>query len=750
MALVDAYSPCPCGSGQKFKWCCQKAESHVDRGLRLERNGQPEAALAVYNEAIAKFPDLALPRIRKTALLNALERRDEARECLDELLKKHPDHAGAAQLNFRMLLVAGEIGAAASAVQEALAKEWDGEKEGAERRADVTGMVSVMGLAMLRLGRVPAGLKYLELAEERNPEVDPLIENSVVTTRSNPSTSAWLKNPYKLADVPESADAETRGRFEEALGWARVGLWERAAASFELLSAVEGAGPAADLNLGLCRLWLGDDPAAVEAIRRSISASSVSTEMVDLEALCQLIDESVGDDPVEEVELSWPIRDREGLLKALRENRRFAEDPDSGPTEDQPNAETFFLLLDRPQIEAKEGLKASELPLTVCGVFVGSETVSINTRDDGRLNEVIDGFTAAAGQTIPPAHPRTKTTGSISRGDLLFVSDFFPPPEIAEADARRLSAELTVEKIQSQWPETPMVYLGGKTPLEAAKSGGFEVPLRAALALLEEQDQFWSVKPDWVALRDRLSVPAEPALDPIDVDIYATHLGRLKLINPKGLQDDRLIQLYERGQTWGLVGVITAAAGEIAERRRLLEREGSPLVEVFSDLTLMAASEGDREAAFAWIARGREVTPSSRRNETAPMWDMLGVQAGMVVDQPEEWVPELAAVLDRYESNEEATRLIMSRLVHLGLLRMVSDPDRPGGMVIDPTPLYNLLARFGPRVQAVGGAGASGGGIWTPGSEAGGGGGIWTPGSGAGAPPKDGGEEKPRLILPGQ
>src|SRR3981081_4017607 len=45
MAGVDPYSPCPCGSGQKFKWCCQKVESYAERAQRLVGNGQDVAAL---------------------------------------------------------------------------------------------------------------------------------------------------------------------------------------------------------------------------------------------------------------------------------------------------------------------------------------------------------------------------------------------------------------------------------------------------------------------------------------------------------------------------------------------------------------------------------------------------------------------------------------------------------------------------------------------------------------------------------
>ena len=31
MAVADPYAACPCGSGQKFKWCCQKIEPFAER-----------------------------------------------------------------------------------------------------------------------------------------------------------------------------------------------------------------------------------------------------------------------------------------------------------------------------------------------------------------------------------------------------------------------------------------------------------------------------------------------------------------------------------------------------------------------------------------------------------------------------------------------------------------------------------------------------------------------------------------------
>ena len=69
MALVDPYSPCPCGSGQKFKWCCQKVEAFAERAERLYEGGQIDAALGTLDEGLRKVPDNPWLLVRK-ALIN--------------------------------------------------------------------------------------------------------------------------------------------------------------------------------------------------------------------------------------------------------------------------------------------------------------------------------------------------------------------------------------------------------------------------------------------------------------------------------------------------------------------------------------------------------------------------------------------------------------------------------------------------------------------------------------------------------
>ena len=46
---LDPYAPCPCGSGKRFKWCCQPIHVQIDKAFQLDADGQHDAALkAIY------------------------------------------------------------------------------------------------------------------------------------------------------------------------------------------------------------------------------------------------------------------------------------------------------------------------------------------------------------------------------------------------------------------------------------------------------------------------------------------------------------------------------------------------------------------------------------------------------------------------------------------------------------------------------------------------------------------------------
>ncbi|ODU01142.1 MAG: hypothetical protein ABS79_02170, partial [Planctomycetes bacterium SCN 63-9] len=601
-----------------------------------------------------------------------------------------------------------------------------------------------------------AALKHLELAKSLSNDGQDHSQGILRVLESSPMVTPWEKNPYTLLDPPADLPQAAREKFDRARELAGQGLWSDAANLYLELTSSTPAIPLADRNLGLCRLWLADNAGAVEALRRYLVKATPSVDAVDLETLCQVIAEAVPGQQVDFVQLSWPLRKRDGLIEALKKDPKVEHSgarPSDPEKEDSPAIEVFALL-DRPRIEARPGLTTADIPLVLGNVSVGTESVQLEAHDDGQLDALTDRFTAIAGQNIPPAHPRTKVLDKSNKSDLALSWNWALPADISDEEADRLNREQGARMIREVWPDTPMPYLHRRTPRQVAGHPNAEIPLRAAVLHYQVSSREISALIDWNRLREELKIPREPEIDAATVDVETLHLARLEQVPCEQLDDARLEALYLRANRFGLAEALHHAGLAIAKRPGFCGKHRIPEAKLFGELALSAARDLKRDEAMEWIRRGRAEESGANRKLFAPVWELHELQVRMMFDQPEDWVPDLAVILERYQDNETASQIINSRLVNLGLLRVVSDPDRPGETAIDPRPLQYLLRKFGPRVTTSSGylgVSATKGEIWTPDSGSGSGSGgstLWTPGSdtAAGAPA---GADRPRLILPG-
>jgi tetratricopeptide (TPR) repeat protein len=747
MASVDPYMPCPCGSGEKFKWCCQKVESYAERAQRMVDSGQIESSLKPLEEGLARFPDNAWLLTRKAMVEAHLKRLDAAKATLQRLLKKNPGHAGGTILLTRLLLETESPDAAIAQFQQGLSAMPP------DRRTEMAPLAEFLGVSLHRAGTPIAALKHLELAWKWAGALDKdrSLARSIAAQRADARTSIWEKEPYRLRPAPEGVTDAFRESFQRAMGWAEEGMWASAASAFELLSAGSSAGAAADRNRGLCCLWIADVDAAIAALRRYVARSGPTIDAVDLEALCQLFEAGEGGETIEFIHLTWPIRDRAGLLRALEASpylERGPERPIDRNDPDSPPTDRLFLL-DRKRIEARSGLSHRDIPMSEGEVIVGENSVVLETYDDNKLDRLIDRFTAAAGATIPPAHPRTKVIEKVPRHLLALSWQWSLPHGLSDEDVHRLNREKRAHILSEIWPETPNPALGGRTPVQAARAGGSETALRAAIRLLEVSDPADNLL-DWGQVRARLGLPPEPAVDPRELDLDQLHLSRWSMIPVDELDDARLVDLYHRAREWGLGDVAIKAARAIAGRPSLPASSGLDPIGLFGSLAMDAAGRHDHEGAQDWIRRGRQVE-SLKAAPRILEWELTEFQLSTMLDGPEVWVPTIVALMDRYRGNSDASAAVLYRLIRMGLVRPVVDPKRPDQIMVDMGVLDQLIAQYGPRITTAAGdlgVTAGRGEIWTPDS-ARGGSSIWTPGSDA-TPAPGAGREQSRLILPGQ
>ncbi|HMB05409.1 MAG TPA: tetratricopeptide repeat protein [Isosphaeraceae bacterium] len=746
MASVDPYSPCPCGSGQKFKWCCQKMEAVAGRAHRLYENGQIDAAIEALDAGLRKDPGNAWLLTRKAIYLLGQDKVEPAKAALRLVLDKQPRHVGALLLMTRLTLETEGPAAGAAQLQQALSALPSGE------RKKLAGLARVVGVFLSESAQFPAALKHLALAQDLAGEPDPTAQSAIRMIQQSPTVSPWMKNLDPLVPAPEGLAAEARERFEQAVRWGNEGFWASAASAFDTLAADQVAAAEAECNLGLCRLWMADNAGAVDALRRSVARLGANPEAVDLEALCQQVAPPGPDDLVERVQLIWPLRDREGLLKALRDERTVEDEGPASIDPDDPNSPEVehFALLDRPLLQAERGLRPDQIPRVVGRVLVGQEIVALEAYDDGRLNGLIERVTTLAGSTIPAAHPRTKGLDKITRTALALSWDWLLPAGMEDGEVKRLTVDQGAWLIREVWPNTPQPFLGGRTPLQAAQAGDAVVPLRAAIFQLEQSRESWRDAVDFDALRAALNIGPEPPIDPEAVDIARLHLARLVLIPVDRLSDEKLVELYRRARANMLSDVLERAARSLVARPGLWDRAGIEPIVLHTDLALLAAGHDRLTEAFDWTRRGRQADPAPARAKNAPMWDMLEIRLKSRSTPPEVWVPDLAVIMDRYRDDQAANQAILLNLLEMGLVQMVPNPDKPDDILIDSRMLQTLMAEYGPRVTTASGqlgVSATRGGLWTPGSSTGGGGAIWTPGADAPGTP---GGDKPKLIIPGR
>jgi tetratricopeptide (TPR) repeat protein len=752
MALVDPYSPCPCGSGEKYKWCCHKAEVAAIRVERLIVNEQFDQALRAVDDALTKEPSALWLLSQKEFLHDRKGEYAEARKAADQITKLKPDHEMGWLTKVRLAVLMEGVRAGIEELQRGLAAN------DYSKGPKLVKAITLVGKVLHENGDYVPALAHLALASEvSDDETDN--EDALAAAQafqriqSDGNVSPWAKGAYLPSLPPDELTPEHRGRFEAALLDVERGLWSRAAARFETLAA-DGV-TQAEKNLGLCRLWLGENVAGAAALRRYIARLGNSIEAVDLEALAQL-DEPVGpEDLVERVRLSWPIKHRDALLELLgrlvEAGKAISQGEEALHPEDPKSPKALaFDLLSGAIPAAREGLKLSDLPKIESSVLVGPDAVYLETYDDARLNERRDQFIEIAGSTIPPAHPKLRVVERHPKHVLALRSDRMMSADLPRGEYSRLVAEQFEELLLDKWANTPMPYLRRRTPKQAAAAGDAEVPLRAALCLIEASRI--SAMTGAKVARELLKIPAEPSIEPDTETLINLNPGRLINVAAAQLDDEQLQMLRARALLSGVLPALeNACRGWLDRPEKLNELPAAERFAIFSDLARCLLSREEPAEALAVIEAGRADEPPAHRAENAPGWDMLEVRLKARTEPPEQWVPFLATVLERYRTHPDAGALVLQSLIQLGLVRVTPNPEKPDQMLLDTRILSTFLERYGPRVVTADGAlGVSAGKpeIWTPEKETGGTtGSIWTPGAPAESVGAKG--EGSKLYIPG-
>ncbi len=621
MAL-DPYASCPCGSGKKYRWCCQLIDRDLRRAVEQEANGQHDAALRIIDEVIAAHASNPQAYGQKAELLYKLGRVEEAEAALEKAFSINANYPYGLLLRAIIRLQEGEIPGALLLARRA-AEAYDPQAH--DFLAQICAIIYECEMA---LNRPVAAREALRRTTQYAPADEQVRERFEAVFGEKSRLPLCARRDYRAAAPPPPAEPARRSAWTQALGNFETGRLGELAAAIEKLTAEAPDDGAAWFYLGLARAWLGDNVKALEALDRHLEREVDEGRAEASAALQEVLRCGFGlEDAGDYREYAFATQFREpatveGLLQDWARSRRLV------PLQTGQEGAFVGILLEM----TTSGLITAGGPASDVGHFAGYLMIAGNVlRVTSPLKEPIDRLKDEVRQRLQLGLTDLKEgKGPVQFHDVVAEALIFPVfGDEKQAQERVLRhAERYYEEA---WVRKPRKALTGNTPLEAA---GHPVRRRKLLGVVRFIDDCSKggggggalAGYDFNRLRRKLGLTADAAETATaaaapgvsaPADIARMGVADLGGLAPESLGPAQLEQAWHAAQKLDAQELAVRFAKALAAAPADPERPDR--YAVFNFLSQRALLEGDSAAALDWINEGEksdcEQNEGRRRND---------------------------------------------------------------------------------------------------------------------------------------
>ncbi len=709
---IDPYSPCPCGSGKKLKFCCADLAGELEKISRMLEGDQPSACLEHIRGLLKKDPDRASLLGLQAMLENELEQFDLARATVDHLLKAHPENVNG--LAERAIVLANSEGGAAAVdcLQSAM------ERLDQYIPLRFHSALLVASQVLLEEGRLLAARAHLLAAASVSPQEDRSATELLFGLYREPGVPLPFKVEWPLVEA--DPQLSSTAQWGLAIAAAHKAEWRRAAAALETVAQNAPKSPAVWWNLGLCRAWLADDARAVEAFGNCTEASATSDLDMAVEAamLAQLLSPTPAEDLIDAVQMTYPVHDVAALESALdRHTRAERVEYDRAPGDENagPPPHGAFRILDRPLPPKGSEFTLEQAPVVLGVVLIyGKQTdrparlefVANRGEDVDRIASLLG---EVDGEAIDTAQSTEEVLGKVSRSQSALAWRMRLPDGISGQRRRALLLEQRKQTVLGRWPKIAQPLLGGKSPAEAAQGDAVaQASVLAAILVLRETIAAQWLELDFDDLRRQLGLPPAEPIDPAGRDWTRFPMFRADRLIVDKIAQHELDVLYGRSCLVGASRAAWKLGNEIVRRPESAAEADLPEVH-----GLLASLEWDAGRALDHLEAARQADLEA--GKSCARWDLA----------------ELSMRLENGEIPQCRDLVVHIQAKH----------GREPGVVQG---LYQILAAYGALGPAP--PGPAGGAAPQPVAAPQAAGEIWTPGGGQAA---EAGGKKSDLWLPG-
>lgn len=721
----DAYAPCLCGSGKKLKFCCQELVGDIEkieRMVQAKQNRQALQALETIDAAHPGNPWIAINRAM--VLINEENRLEEAITVLAALLKQFPEHHQATAILANASFAEYGFEQARSAIHHAFLRS------SAQHPKVVGNLALGIAAAMYSGHKYMAARQHLTLAMRIVPDdAKQDIFVRLLEFDGNRQLPFPLRSVHELKKVDDLAD-ELQAEVQKARQLSDRGCYRPAAKIFAKLAEQQPNNSALLINTGLCYAWDGEELLAANYLHDAAKNIDDIPTAIEYETLAQLLDYNTTDDIISFSSQEFSINSVSQLLTRLDGEKSFIRIhfPVSPEQEDEAPA-AMYHFVDHP-----ERTEPTDEPLTIDNIanvlgqiviYDGepgnpeSTAAAFVTGEEGeRLETTCSAFTQAVGDCVIDSEIDDDIPDEAIPRELSQLTWRWHLPEGTPMIQQvELEQEMWKRATLTEWIQTPLTALGGKTPTEAASIPELQIPLSAALVVVDAYCDRDKHPLNVDEMREHLSLPPiEPLTISPTTSLTTFTAMQLQRLPVEELTDAQVSSTLNRAILIHHCRLLYRVLTNVLKRPECMERVD--LNRVYMTLLSLSLESGNREEAIEWTTLGAEHAKTlDKAFEQGLQWAMR--ELSIRVEDPEDTgVQQLLERFDTYYFPK------------LPGLQSSIDELLLGHNIVPPWAGREQLA-----TEGIDGGALSGGGIWTP-------------DSGAPAPQSDG--APPKLWTPGQ
>jgi tetratricopeptide (TPR) repeat protein len=612
--VLDAYAPCPCGSGKKFKWCCQPIHAEIARAFQLDEQGQHETALRTMDAIVAQHADNPEAWGRKAWLLFQNEKPEEAEQALEKALALNPQYAFGLFLRGRFRYFEGEIPGALILFRKAI------ELYGSDSTSVLAQIYLDVFDCEMKLNHPIAAHAAAELAVRLQPGNDKVRQGiATVFGPSNANLPAIAKEAYSYKPLPAAAAAERRGAWEKALSTAHTGKLGDAARAFGQLTRDDPQDAAAWYNLGLTQAWLGNNRDAVAALEEYVARAAEEEQGAHAWALAEVLRLGQGmEDEADIIEHSVviPLQDPQkfvGFLETLEKEGTLV-----GVQVNEEEGMLMALLLEEPPPALTPELAARQSPKLAAYLVLMGNILRLWHTQREPLEHIVAKLRQRAGTLMGQVHA---ARGPAKFHDILSEVLVFPRHAGSEEAAQEQLRAAIERFFEEQWLQRPLKSLGGVPPVDAAGHPILRKKLVGIVLFLQQCAELANLPYDFERLRRKLGLlagmPAEVPAAGQRADLAALGAAELAGLPVEQLTESELEQAFQTAMRLDARELAGQFATALVARPPQAERPDR--FALYHHLVQQALAQGDTSGALDLLNAGESYDCSHnegrRRND---------------------------------------------------------------------------------------------------------------------------------------